>query len=175
MYTFLVSSNCGPVNLHFENLSGVNLQRLKKRITKDRDKYARLRMRARVHRCGHARRGGLSSRQINASFRVVRVSRPFRRKHRLINWAGSQRGRGGIDGVRQRRATGSRPEGGNFTDETLFFLPLLVVCRERAASPSAQILDVNLCNPHNTDYTGQVSRNEGHSELQVTPQAIPSL
>lgn len=175
MYTFLVSSNCGPVNLHFENLSGVNLQRLKKRITKDRDKYARLRMRARVHRCGHARRGGLSSRQINASFRVVRVSRPFRRKHRLINRAGSQRGRGGIDGVRQRRATGSRPEGGNFTDETLFFLPLLVVCRERAASPSAQILDVNLCNPHNTDYTGQVSRNEGHSELQVTPQAIPSL
>lgn len=174
MYTFLVSSNCGPVNLHFEILSGVNLQRLKNGITKDRDKYAGLRMRARVHRCGHARRGGLSSRQINASVRVVRVSRPFRRKYRLINRAGSQTGRGGIEGVRQRRATGSCPEGGNFTDET-FFLPLLVVSRERAASPSEQILDVNLCNPHNTDYTGQVSRNEGHSELQVTPQAIPSL
>lgn len=78
--------------------------------------------------------------------------------------------------MRQRRATGRRPEGGNYTDETLFFfLLLLVVSRESSASPSAQILDVNLCNPHNTDYTGQVSRNEGHSELQVTPQAIPSL
>lgn len=35
MYTFLVSCNCGPVNLHFEILSGVNLQRLKNGITKD--------------------------------------------------------------------------------------------------------------------------------------------
>lgn len=49
--------------------------------------------------------------------------------------------------MRQRRATGSRPEGGNLTDETLVFLPLLVVSRERAASPSAQILDLTCAIP----------------------------
>lgn len=111
---------------------------------KDRDKYVWLKTRALAHRCGQTCRGGLSSHQIDNSIRVMRVSTLFRVKYKLITWTGSQRGRGGIEGARQRIATRSSPEGGNYWWSCS--LHLLVVSRDRATFLSAEIPDINLLN-----------------------------